>query len=463
MATSTNHRELSLTNMQTADCRIRLSVCAFLCLLICSFCSTDLFAAAIESQKKPNIIFVVADDMGFKDTGFSGNPVVKTPHLDRMAAEGLRFDHFYSAGGTCSPGRMAILTGRTPMRARMTTTVGPMQEGEVTVAAALKTAGYETGHFGKWGLGREGTHPLKVGFDEAIWSKNYYDLGAVFFVGDSDKRDEMPIKTTGDTSVAIMDIALDFIGKRAKRDQPFFAQICFGSPHAPHQAAEEFRKLYPDLPESEQNLWGEISGLDAAVGKLREALRRLGIADNTLLWFVSDNGGVSPTSGTEKKGGIGKRTIGLLEWPHKIPKPMRTDVSVCHIDMYPTVLDIAGVNMAHQPVIDGISLVPLFEGKMQSRPKPLGFISGAYADKQDLTVCEFNHLAWIEGCQMLRINSPNKRRNQESIALYDIRTDPAQEKNIAEQHPQEVRRMLKEISVWQESVKASFAGKDYRH
>ncbi len=145
-----------------------------------------------SSPSKPNIIFVVADDMGFKDTGHSGNPIAKTPHLDRMAAEGLRFDNFYSAGGTCSPGRMAILTGRTPMRARMTTTVGAMQEGELTVAAALKTVGYETGHFGKWGLGREGTHPLKVGFDEAVWSKNYYDLGAAFFVGDSDKRDEAP-------------------------------------------------------------------------------------------------------------------------------------------------------------------------------------------------------------------------------------------------------------------------------
>jgi arylsulfatase A-like enzyme len=440
---------------------IRLFHFTSTCFLVWFFSISSL-SAAEDSPKKPNIIFVVADDMGYRDTCYSGNPTVKTPHLDRMAAEGLRFDHFYSAGGTCSPGRMAILTGRTPIRARMTTTVGPMQEGEVTVAAALKTAGYETGHFGKWGLGREGTHPLKVGFDEAIWSKNYYDLGAAFFVGDSDKRDEMPVKTTGDTSVAIMDIALDFIGKRAKRNQPFFAQICFGSPHAPHQAAEEFKKLYPDLPESEQNLWGEISGLDAAVGKLREELKRLGIADNTLVWFVSDNGGISPTSESERKGGIGKRTIGLLEWPHKIPKPMRTDVPVCHIDMYPTVLDIAGIKMAHQPVIDGISLVPLFEGKMRSRPKALGFLSGAYADKEDLTVCVFNHVAWIEGQQMLRIDSPNKRRNTESVALYDIRTDPGQEKNIAEQHPQEVQRMLKEISVWRESVKASFAGKDYQ-
>ena len=410
---------------------------------------------------KPNIIFVVADDMGFKDTGYSGNPVVKTPHLDQMAAEGLRFDYFYSAAGTCSPGRMSILTGRTPMRARMTTTVGPMREGEVTVAAALKTAGYETGHFGKWGLGRDGTHPLKVGFDEAVWSKNYYDLGAAFFVGDSDKREEAPVKTHGETSLAIMEIALDFIGKRAKRDQPFFVQICFGSPHAPHQAAEEFKKLYPDLPENERNLWGEISGLDAAVGKLRGELRRLGIADNTLLWFVSDNGGISPTSENERKGGIGTRTIGLLEWPGKIPKPMRTDVPVCHVDMYPTVLDIAGVTMEHQPVIDGLSLLPLFEGKMESRPKPLGFASGGYADKANPTACEFQTAAWIDGQHMLRLSLPGKRRITESASLYDIPADPAQEKDLAAQNPEKIRAMREDLGKWMESVKASFAGNDY--
>jgi arylsulfatase A-like enzyme len=414
-----------------------------------------------DAASRPNIVFVVADDMGFMDTGYSGNPIAKTPQLDRLAAEGLRFDNFYAAAGTCSPGRMAILTGRTPMRARMVHTVGPMQDGEVTVAAALKTAGYETGHFGKWGLGREGTHPLKVGFDEAVWSKNYFDLGAAFFVGDSDKRDEAPAKTTGDTSVAIMDIALDFIEKRAQRDQPFFVQICFGSPHAPHEAAEEFQRLYPDLPENERGFWGEISGVDAAVGTLRAELRRLGIADNTLLWFVSDNGGISEVSGVERKGRIGSRTVGLLEWPRTITRPMRTDVPVCHVDMYPTVLDIVGVTMQHQPVIDGISLLPLLEGRMEARPKPLGFISGSYADKGDPTACEFQNAAWIDGRHMLRLGLPSKRRKTEAVTFYDLLADPGQETNIADRNPQEVQRMLEDLSVWRESVEASFAGKDY--
>jgi arylsulfatase A-like enzyme len=430
-------------------------------LLAFSLSVTSIFAADDDSLKKPNIIFVVADDMGYRDTGYSGNPTVKTPHLDRMAAEGLSFDNFFSAGPTCSPGRMSILTGRTPLRSRMVTTVGPMQEGEVTVAAALKTAGYKTAHFGKWGLGREGTHPLKVGFDEAVWSKGYFDLGASFFVGDSDKRDERPVKTTGDTSMAIMEIALDFIGQRAKNKEPFFAQVCFGSPHAPHQAAEEFKRLYPDLTEKEQNLWGEISGLDAAVGKLRDELKRLGIADNTLLWFVSDNGGISPTSGIEVKGGIGKRTIGLLEWPRKIPQPMRTDISVCHVDMYPTVLDIVGITMAHQPVVDGISLLPLFEGKMETRPKPLGFTSGKYAIKGDPESCQPLNAVWIDDRYMLRLNIPTKQRKTESVTIYDMIADPSQEKDLAAQQPEQIREMLKALAVWREGVKTSFSGKDY--
>lgn len=412
---------------------------------------------------KPNIIFVIADDMGYRDTGYSGNPIVKTPHLDQMAAEGLQFDYFYSAHGTCSPGRMAILTGRTPLRSRMATTVGPMREGEVTVAAALKTAGYETGHFGKWGVGRAGTHPMKVGFDEAVWSKGFYDNGVAFFVGDSDKRNERPVKTTGESSVATVDEALKFIEKRAARKQPFFAQISFGSPHGPHIATEEFKKLYPDLPEKQQHLWGEISGLDAAVGKLRKALRDLEIADNTLLWFVSDNGGVSPTSGIETKGKIGGQTIGLLEWPAKIPQARRTDMPVCHVDMYPTVLDIVGVTMEHQPVLDGISILPLIEGDMQSRPKPLGFASGSFAEKGDRSsACVFATGVWIDGRHMLRINLANNRRKQKPVALYDIVTDPAQETDLADQHPDKVQTLHKDLTKWMQSVKASFEGSDYR-
>lgn len=418
-------------------------------------------ALADEAGAKPNIIFVIADDMGHRDTGYSGNTIVKTPHLDQMAAAGLRFDYFYSAHATCSPGRMAILTGRTPLRSRMVTTVGPMRDGEITVAMALKKAGYETGHYGKWGVGTAATHPLRVGFDEAVWSKGFYDNGASFFVGDSDKRDERPVKLEGESSIATVDQALKFIKPRAERRQPFFVQISFGSPHGPHKAAEEFKKLYADLPDKQQHLWGEISGLDAALGKLRQGLRDLGVADNTLLWFVSDNGGISPASGIERKGQIGARTIGLLEWPDKIPKARSTDIPVCHVDMYPTVLDIVGVTMDHQAVIDGISILALIEGKMESRLKPIGFAGGHYDRNSDQTSCMFWNVAWLDGHHLLRLRPPFKKRKEESVKLFDVKADPVQETDLAEKHPEKLRAMRKELDAWMASVKTSFEGNDY--
>jgi arylsulfatase A-like enzyme len=129
--------------------------------------------------------------------------------------------------------------------------------------------------------------------------------------------------------------------------------------------------------------------------------------------------------------------------------------------MYPTVLDIVGVTMKHQLVIDGISLLPLFEGRMDRRPKPLGFAAGRYAREGDPESCQILNSSWIDGRHMLRIDPPTKQRKTESVTLYDIMADPGQEKNLSDGHPQEVQRMLKDLAPWHESVKASFAGKDY--
>tara|TARA_B110000879_G_scaffold212832_1_gene311245 strand:- start:7742 stop:9136 length:1395 start_codon:yes stop_codon:yes gene_type:complete len=417
--------------------------------------------AIAKPKLKPNIIFVVADDMGWQDTGFSGNQVVKTPHLDSMAASALWFDNFYSAHATCSPGRMAILTGRTPLRAKMVTTVGPMQDGEITVATALKTAGYETAHFGKWGLGREATHPTKVGFDEVIWSKGHYNNGVEFFVGDSDKRDEKPVKTEGESSIATVKLAIDFIQKRAMRKQPFFVQVSFGSPHGPHIPHEDFSKLYPDLQESDQNYYGEISGLDAAVGNLRQELRRLKIEDNTILWFVSDNGGIREGSGGKSKGQIGVRTTGLLEWPNKITKPMRTTIPVSHMDMYPTVLDIVGITLKHQPVIDGTSIVKLIEGKMKQRNKPIGFIRGGKVAPETPNICKTSDAVWIDGKYKLRLTQAKKNKPQRTT-LHDIFADLTEQENLADQQPEKVQKMLNALALWRKSVQASYAGKDYK-
>jgi len=418
-------------------------------------------ASPQDAPSKPNFVIVLADDMGWRDTGYSGNPVVKTPHLDDMAAKGLRFDYFYPGGQMCSPGRFAIMTGRSPFRTGLHH-LGAMRPQEITVARALKTAGYRTAHFGKWHLGTTATSPVKMGFDQSTWSLNFFDLGARLRVNDTEEF--VPLQ--GDVSVAVMDLALEYIRRQAKEGQPFLAYVCTGSPHSPHRAADEFKALYKDLPEKQQDFWGEISGLDASVGKLREELRRLGIAENTLVWFTSDNGGITKDSMDPTgrgKGSVGNRTVGTLEWPAKIRQPIRTSVPCAHMDIYPTLLDIAGVKMPDQPPLDGISLVPLLEGKMQERPKPLGFMLWNGKGKFDgVDFVAGTQGVFIDGKYKLIVAPRDAAGKDAPVRLHDIFEDPAHKDNIAEKLPEVVQKMRASLEAWQRSVRDSFDGKDFR-
>ncbi len=407
--------------------------------------------------KKPNVVFVVADDMGWRDTGFQGSPHAKTPHLDDMAGKGVRFDYFYPGQQMCSPGRAALLTGRNPCRTGLHH-LGAIRPQEVTLANALRTAGYRTAHFGKWHLGSGATSPVKMGFDEAIWKLNFFDLGAT--LQKNDTKEMVPLE--GDTSVATMKLALEYIRKQAAEKQPFFVQVCFGSPHSPHRAADEFKALYKDLPEKQQNFYGEISGLDAAVGNLRAELKKLGIADNTLVWFTSDNGGITPQSqdpGGKGKQNVGVRTVSVLEWPARVKQPLRTSIPCAHVDMYPTVLDLTGVTVTNQPVLDGISLAPLLDGKMQERPKPLGFMlwngKGGF-DKADFV--KDTQGVWIDGKYKLIVEPEQANK---PAALYDIHADAAHKMNLADKQPDLVKKMRQALAEWQSSVRASYDGKDY--
>ena len=410
---------------------------------------------------KPNIVVVVADDMGWRDTGYSGNPDIKTPHLDTMARRGVRFDYFYAAQHVCSPGRFSILTGRNPFRTGLHS-LGAMRPKEITLAKALKTAGYRTGHFGKWHLGTGTTSPVKMGFDQAIWKLNYYDLGASLQVGDT--KEMVPLK--GDSSVATMDLALEFIRKQVPEKQPFFVQVCFGSPHRPHQAAEEFKALYQDLPENRRDFLGEVSGLDAAVGNLHAELEKLGLSQNTLVWFTSDNGGITPQSqdpSGKGKGSIGARTVALLEWPSRV-KPQQTSVPCGHVDIYPTLLDITGVTMPNQPPLDGISLVPLLNGTMKERAKPMGFMlrrdKGGTKNLEQVDFVAETEGVWIDG-KLRLVSHPAGDQKPARLALYDIFADPAHKNDLAAKQEEDAARMKRALDAWRTSVRASFDGKDY--
>lgn len=413
-------------------------------------------APAVAADTRPNVVIVLADDMGWRDTGYRGNPVVKTPHLDDMAAKGVRFDYFYPGQQMCSPGRFAIMCGRNPFRTGLHH-LGAMRPQEVTLARLLKDAGYATGQFGKWHLGGKETSPAKVGFDRAVWAINYYDLGASLQVGDTKEKVELK----GDTSVACMGLALDWIRARAKEPAPFFAYVCFGSPHGPHRAADEFKALYKDLPEKKQDYWGEVSGLDAAVGNLRAELKKLGVADNTMLWFTSDNGGITPESQDPSGKGkmtIGCRTQGLLEWPAVATKPFATDLPCAHVDILPTVLAATGVKYPDARPLDGVDLMPLVRGGgAKERGKPLGFL--LWNGKGGFDAVDFVkdvQGVWIDGGHKLVVepgSGPAK--------LYDIHADPAHKTDLAAKMPEKVGAMRKALDEWRRGVRASYDGKDY--
>ena len=255
---------------------------------------------------KPNVILVMADDQGWGQTGYHNHPALKTPHLDAMAANGLRFDRFYAGGPVCSPTRATVLTGRTHDRTGVFDHGYALRLQEKTLGQAMKNAGYATGHFGKWHLNglrgpgapifKEDTHhPGAFGFDELLSVTNFFDRNPIM------SRNGKIEEHTGDSSEIIIGEALKFIQTKTAAQQPFFTVIWYGTPHDPWVADDADKKAFTLLSEKAQEHYGELVAMDRSIGTLRKGLRKLGIAKNTLVWFSSDNGGLPrfdpPTTG----------------------------------------------------------------------------------------------------------------------------------------------------------------------
>lgn len=460
-------------------------------LLVLAGVSTPSLGAvsAGEPAARPNIVILVADDLGWGDTGYSGNKVVKTPHLDDMASKGIQFEYFYPGQQMRAPGEFAIMSGRNPCRTGLHSgPPGDVRPEEILLPRALKPAGYESAHFGLWNLGVGKSSPVRMGFDQAHWvSAHGFGLPPKFTPKFQINDTKSTVQTEGDGSIAVMGLALNYIRKYAKKE-PFLVQVYFSAPHQPHKAAEEFKALYKDITSAKAEYYGEISGMDTAVGNLRAELRKLGIADNTVVWFTSDNGADRP--GTNDPSGVGKwsvggRVPGLLEWPSRIKQQVKTNVVAGHIDIYPTLLEVAGAKVEKQPVVDGISLVPLIDGKMTERPKPIGFIhwgggrgaphlpgkkaggAGKVVGKDaDAAFAKADFLkdmyesVWIDGKYKLIVGgwfNPNAG----TPLLYDIYADPAHKTNLADKESERVKKMTQALNEWRRSVRASFDGKDF--
>jgi len=457
--------------------------------------ATACVRGARSGANRPNIVLCMADDQGWNEVGYYGHPFLKTPVLDEMAGAGLRFDRFYSGAPVCSPTRGSVMTGRHPNRFGCFTWNYSIRPEEITIAEILKQAGYATGHFGKWHLGpvkRDSlTNPGANGFDHWLSHDNFFELDPPL-VRDGGSPQTYP----GESSEIVVEAAIDFIDRTRRGNRPFFVVVWFGSPHGPYRGIDRDLAVYDNV-ENEQlkHRFAEITAMDRALGRLRDHLRGQGLADNTLLWYCSDNGipkqvrahtELRGNKGTVYEGGL--RVPGIIEWPAVIDRPMVTDVPCVTSDILPTVCDLLSVPLPERP-IDGISLVPLIKGRMQSRPRPICFWhydrkreeaagnepwldpvsqqgTTPTAKRDSIQFQNFRHpVARTEDFGGSAAITDNRYKLVESkdgaIELFDIMADTNETRNIADEKPGVVAKLKKQLRSWQMSVEESLTGADY--
>jgi len=409
---------------------------------------------------RTNFVLVMTDDQGWGQTGYYNHPVLKTPNLDKMASNGLRFDQFYAGGPVCSPTRATVLTGRTHDRTGVFDHGYALRKQEKTLPQALQKVGYSTGHFGKWHLcGLRGpgvpilksdTHgPRAFGFNKWLSVTNFFDLDPI--MSRQGKLEEFK----GDSSEIIVEEALSFMKQETKKGKPFFCVIWYGTPHSPWMALEEDMEEFNNLNKNSQAHYAELRAMDRSIGTLREGIKKMNIDQNTLVWFTSDNGGLpkmSPTTtgglrdykGSLYEGGI--RVPAIIEWPKVIKTGRICKYPAGAVDIFPTIAEIVGLpDSSMLKPVDGLSLISLFNSNITEREKPLIFSSRG-------------RMAIIDN-QWKMISLPEDTGRK--IELYNLSTDPAESRNqFRPKHPQ-VIRLRDAIVKARISIEKSILGKDY--
>lgn len=461
-----------------------------------------------NTSRPPNIILCMADDQGWGDVGFNGHPFLKTPSLDRMAKEGIQFNRWYAAAPVCSPTRGSCLTGRHPFRYGIyTANKGHFKRGEIGLQEILKTEGYVTGHFGKWHLGtlttaikdanrgkpgnqQDYAPPWDHGFDVCFSTESKVPTfdpmknpgaaskavkkgvakgsayGTYYWTGEGQRVPDHELE--GDDSMLIVKQAVRFMKRANAEGKPFFAVVWFHAPHLPVVADQAHRDLYPDHPFGlyGQHYAGCISAIDDAMGTLRGELEQMGEYDNTMLWYCADNGpegqakSAPGTAGTFRgrkrslyEGGV--RVPAFLVWPNRVTSSRKTDFPAVTSDYFPTILDVLDVKLPERPY-DGVSLLPLIEGKSTERNRPIGFQSKNVAtwngEKLKLVITDSSKN---------KKNGNRKTGGAPKVELFDLINDPAESNNIANKHPDVVREMTAQLNSWRESCRKSDRGEDY--
>lgn len=410
-------------------------------------------AALLRAARRPNIVLIVADDQGYGDLSLHGNPHLKTPNIDSIGTSGVQFTQFH-VNPVCSPTRSSLMTGRYYYRTGVVDTYlgrSMMYPDEVTIAELLGGAGYRTGIFGKWHLGDN--YPLRAvdqGFQEALVHRgggigqpsdppggsSYFD--PILF--DNGKQ----VQVAGYCTDVFFNRAMEFMERHQSR--PFFAHIATNAPHTPLQVAEEEVKpfLGQRLDETTAKIYGMISNLDRNVGRLLDRIRTLGIEQDTVVIFMTDNGpqqrrynaGMRGLKGTVYEGGI--RVPFFLRWPGVVGS-RKIDRLSAHIDVMPTLLETCGVSKPRDLSIDGRSLMPLLRG--ETLPDRTLYFQWHRGD-----VPEMHRDACARNQRYKLVNGKE---------LYDLESDPGEEQDIAVKYPDIVSRLRSGYEEWFADVRRS--------
>ena len=435
--------------------------------------------AVAADSARPNIVFILADDLGYTDVACFGSKYYETPHIDRLAAQGMKFTCGYSCGPNCAPTRAALMSGQYGPRTGVYTVgsidrfdwrsrplhpvdnVTKLPMDKVTIAQALKSAGYATGMFGKWHLGEDAQHhPGKRGFDEAVVS-----MGVHFNFGTNP-----PVKYPKGTYLGdfLTDKALEFI--RRHQEGPFFLYLPHFEVHAPLQAKAEwirhFKSKVPVGGHRNPVYAGMIASVDESVGRITALLDELKLSENTLVIFASDNGGVGGygreginggdiTDNAPLRGGKGMLYEGgirvpyVFRWPGHIAFGSVCDEPINSVDLYPTLLALAGAPRPEHQALDGTSYLNLLTGAPKTERRPLFWHFPGYLGANGGTWRTLPAGAIRAGDWKLHEFFEDGR-----VELYNLKDDIGERKNLAAEQPAKAKELRDQLAAWRKGINA---------
>ena len=442
-----------------------LMLAAVLICLVCAFPGGFSFAA---SAAKPNIVLILADDLGWNNVGFHGG-VARTPNVDRLAREGVEFERFYVAP-LCSPTRAGLMTGRHPLRFGVgCSVITPWKKhaipaDERMLSEMLAEAGYDRrGCFGKWhlGHGHVSHHPLSRGFTHFYGCYN----GAIDYFtrnreGELDwHRGHEPAREEGYATDLITDAAVEFIAS-SPSGKPFFAYVPYNAPHSPLQAPQKYLDMYPELKHEDVKLdrprkyAAMMTCMDDGIGRILAAIEKKGVTDSTFVLFLSDNGaGIGGDNAPLNRGKAtvfegGVRAVAAARWPAAgLTGGRKIDVPMSYVDVLPTLMAVAGVADHRGKPLDGLNVMPYMTGRSRGPDRPIYSYVG-YGVKDQLAIMAGEWKLIYVGPRILETADPLK---DGELHLFRIHDDPGEQTNLAAEHPEVVARLLpklKEYRSW---------------